>query len=121
MRWGMRQTRPASSARRSAKVQRGDRACAVGCAVHRAVVDDDQFAITAALHVALDGVGAKIEGEIEGQQGIFGRMAARAPMGIADYLSPLTHRCPALSPGPSPEEGGEPRRAGLTCAPMVAH
>ncbi len=97
MRWGMRQTRPASSARRSARESAATVAGAVGRAVHRAVVDDDQFAVTAALHVALDGVGAEVEGEIEGQQGIFGRMAARAPMGIADYLSPLTHRCPALS------------------------
>src|SRR6185312_6916269 len=80
--------------------ERGDGPHAVGRPVDRAVVDDDQLAIAAALHVAFDGLRAQVEGEIEGQQGVFGRVSPRAAMGIADHLLAVTHVCPIFACGP---------------------
>jgi hypothetical protein len=57
-----------------------DVAVSIGRAVYRVVVDDDELAVAGALHVEFNRVRAQVEGEREGEQGIFRRMAARATM-----------------------------------------
>ena len=59
------------------------RSRAVGGALQGEIVDDDRLLVGGEVHVQLDAVGALLEGQLEGRDGVLGRVGRGAS--VADH------------------------------------